>query len=41
MIAFAGALRLERGIVNANEEKLAFSVKPRWDLAELAPPSSD
>ena len=38
MIAFAGALRLERGIANANAEKLAFSVRPRWDLAELTAP---
>ena len=39
MIAFAGALRLERGMTNANVEKLAFGVKPRWDLAELNPPA--
>ena len=38
MIAFAGALRLERGAANANAEKLAFSVKPRWELAELKAP---
>jgi N6-L-threonylcarbamoyladenine synthase len=38
MIAFAGALRLERGIDNANTEKLAFGVRPRWDLGELRPP---
>ena len=39
MIAFAGALRLERGMANANAEQLAFTVKPRWDLSELEPPS--
>jgi N6-L-threonylcarbamoyladenine synthase len=40
MIAFAGALRLQRGVdSNANAEKLAFTVKPRWDLAELTPPA--
>ncbi|HEX2827090.1 MAG TPA: tRNA (adenosine(37)-N6)-threonylcarbamoyltransferase complex transferase subunit TsaD [Burkholderiales bacterium] len=39
MIAFAGALRLQRDLSNANASILAFSVKPRWDLAELQPPS--
>jgi N6-L-threonylcarbamoyladenine synthase len=38
MIAFAGALRLARDPSNANVERLASSVKPRWDLAELEPP---
>ena len=41
MIAFAGALRLARGMSNANPEKLAFGVKPRWDLAELGPPGGE
>jgi N6-L-threonylcarbamoyladenine synthase len=35
MIAFAGAQRLAR---NASDDVLSFSVRPRWDLAELAPP---
>jgi N6-L-threonylcarbamoyladenine synthase len=39
MIAFAGALRLEQGMAKANPGSLAFSVKPRWDLAELTAPS--
>jgi N6-L-threonylcarbamoyladenine synthase len=39
MIAFAGALRLEQGMTgNVNAERLSFSVRPRWDLAELTPP---
>lgn len=39
MIAFAGAMRLKamRGKGNTN---YSFSVKPRWDLAELQTPSS-
>ncbi|MGZ8267351.1 MAG: tRNA (adenosine(37)-N6)-threonylcarbamoyltransferase complex transferase subunit TsaD [Burkholderiales bacterium] len=36
MIAFAGALRLERGATQA--DALRFSVKPRWELDELEPP---
>jgi N6-L-threonylcarbamoyladenine synthase len=35
MIAFAGAKRLER---NAHADALSFSVRPRWDLEELAAP---
>jgi N6-L-threonylcarbamoyladenine synthase len=36
MIAFAGALRLQQGLkANRNEDRLGFSVRPRWDLAEL------
>jgi N6-L-threonylcarbamoyladenine synthase len=38
MIAFAGALRLERGRGGSSTEPLSFSVAPRWDLDELAPP---
>jgi N6-L-threonylcarbamoyladenine synthase len=39
MIAFAGALRLDRGVAgNAKAEPLGFCVRPRWDLAELSPP---
>ena len=46
MIAFAGALRLEtmRSKSTAQQAKIktsgayAFSVKPRWDLAELQKP---
>jgi N6-L-threonylcarbamoyladenine synthase len=37
MIAFAGALRLEREDTSCTEP-LAFSVRPRWDLDELPPP---
>jgi N6-L-threonylcarbamoyladenine synthase len=33
MIAFAGALRMERG--NATPATGAFSVRPRWDLSDL------
>lgn len=36
MIAFAGALRLQHATKNVD---YAFSIKPRWDLAELAQPS--
>ena len=35
MIAFAGAKRLEQREAG---NTLSFSVRPRWDLAELAPP---
>ena len=49
MIAFAGALRLEamqnnlkndvlRASIHADSGAYAFSVKPRWDLAELTKP---
>jgi N6-L-threonylcarbamoyladenine synthase len=42
MIAFAGALRLKnnalRGNIHAGAGAYAFSVKPRWDLAELQKP---
>jgi N6-L-threonylcarbamoyladenine synthase len=42
MIAFAGALRLEHGMAgNVNADRLRFSVRPRWDLAELSPPARD
>ena len=37
MIAFAGAKRLER---LGTDDVLRFSVRPRWDLAELAPPAA-
>jgi N6-L-threonylcarbamoyladenine synthase len=36
MIAFAGAKRLER---RESDDVLAFQVRPRWELAELAPPT--
>ena len=37
MIALAGVLRLERGLVpsSARRGALGFSVRPRWDLAQL------
>ncbi|HYH43720.1 MAG TPA: tRNA (adenosine(37)-N6)-threonylcarbamoyltransferase complex transferase subunit TsaD [Burkholderiales bacterium] len=35
MIAYAGAQRLAR---RETDDVLSFSVRPRWDLAELAPP---
>jgi N6-L-threonylcarbamoyladenine synthase len=35
MIAFAGAQRLQHG---ERDHVLRFSVKPRWELAGLAPP---
>jgi N6-L-threonylcarbamoyladenine synthase len=35
MIAFAGAKRLE---ASDRKNVLSFSVKPRWDLEDLAPP---
>jgi N6-L-threonylcarbamoyladenine synthase len=35
MIAFAGAKRLE---ASEHKDVLRFGVRPRWDLAELAPP---
>ena len=35
MIALAGALRLERGMV-AHQLTHGFSVRPRWDLEALA-----
>jgi N6-L-threonylcarbamoyladenine synthase len=42
MIAFAGALRLKKHALEANihepSRAYAFSVKPRWDLAELQKP---
>jgi N6-L-threonylcarbamoyladenine synthase len=34
MIAFAGALRLERGHGEPSTEPLSFSVAPRWELGE-------
>ena len=37
MIAFAGALRLEREGASCTDS-LAFSVKPRWNLSQLEPP---
>jgi tRNA A37 threonylcarbamoyltransferase TsaD len=37
MIAFAGAKRLEQ---REAKDVLRFSVRPRWDLAELLPPSA-
>jgi len=37
MIAFAGALRLARGIEPADAQRLSFSVRPRWDLDALSP----
>ena len=36
MIAFAGAKRLET--MQATEQDYRFSVRPRWDLAELLTP---
>ena len=36
MIALTGALRLERGLSPGSRDSLGFSVRPRWDLAELA-----
>ncbi len=36
MIAFAGAKRLE--VAQAARENYSFSVRPRWDLADLAAP---
>jgi N6-L-threonylcarbamoyladenine synthase len=37
MIAFAGALRLKHD-ASGSATRLGFSVRPRWDLAELEPP---
>jgi tRNA N6-adenosine threonylcarbamoyltransferase len=37
MIAFAGALRLGRGIEPPDAQRLSFSVRPRWDLDALSP----
>jgi N6-L-threonylcarbamoyladenine synthase len=37
MIAFAGAMRL-KAAQDSNKKDYAFSVKPRWDLAELLQP---
>ena len=37
MIAFAGAMRLKSVQENANKN-YSFSVRPRWDLAELKKP---
>ena len=36
MIAYAGAQRLEAGVI----ESRGFSVRPRWDLAELSRPAT-
>jgi N6-L-threonylcarbamoyladenine synthase len=36
MIAFAGAMRLKA--MQAEKQDYGFSVKPRWDLAELTAP---
>ena len=40
MIAFAGAKRLEalRLTKQTNTQDYSFSVRPRWDLAELMTP---
>ena len=38
MIAFAGARRLE--LCGTSNAVLSFSVRPRWDLAELRPPQT-
>jgi N6-L-threonylcarbamoyladenine synthase len=35
MIALVGALRLRRGVV----DDYAFTVRPRWELADLSTPS--
>jgi N6-L-threonylcarbamoyladenine synthase len=35
MIAFAGALRLARGLGASEAAGLAFSIRPRWDLETL------
>jgi tRNA N6-adenosine threonylcarbamoyltransferase len=32
MIALAGALRMERGMMRAEQSSLGYSVRPRWDL---------
>ena len=37
MIAFAGAMRL-KAAHDKNKKDYAFSVRPRWDLAELQQP---
>jgi hypothetical protein len=37
MIAFAGALRLARQA--PSEPSRGYTVRPRWDLEELAPPA--
>ena len=37
MIAFAGAMRLKAMKVDGNKN-YSFSVRPRWDLAELQAP---
>ena len=36
MIAFAGAMRLNK--LNGSQSNLSFTVRPRWDLAELQKP---
>lgn len=37
MIAFAGALRVQAGLVDLSQtQDYSFTVKPRWDLADLA-----
>jgi N6-L-threonylcarbamoyladenine synthase len=36
MIAFAGAMRLKA--LKGNKLKHSFTVRPRWDLAELQKP---
>jgi N6-L-threonylcarbamoyladenine synthase len=40
MIAFAGALRLEAMTQHMNNNH-SFTVRPRWDLAELQTPSTN
>lgn len=34
MIAFAAAMRVKAGLVDLDDESHAFTVRPRWDLAE-------
>ena len=34
MIAFAAALRVKAGLVDLRDQDHAFTVRPRWDLAE-------
>ncbi len=38
MIAFAGAMRFEKIHADKAQENYSFSVRPRWDLAELQTP---
>ncbi len=39
MIAFAAAMRVNAGLVDLNDHRHAFTVRPRWDLQDVCTPA--